>query len=64
MMHVTISHCRHRRGYADASPFIDDIPEEHRKLGWLRAKTESGMPQTRDHYLADALSEMEPLKRL
>jgi DNA helicase-2/ATP-dependent DNA helicase PcrA len=36
MHRITISHCGFRRGPALRSPFIDDIPETHRVLGWLR----------------------------
>lgn len=37
MRRVTISHCRYRRGVAEPSVFIEDIPDEHRHLGWLAA---------------------------
>ncbi len=36
MRQITISHCGFRRGPALPSPFIEDIPETHRVLGWLR----------------------------
>src|SRR5208283_4585125 len=36
MRRITISHCGFRRGPALPSPFLDDIPETHRVLGWLR----------------------------
>ena len=36
MRRITISYCGFRRGPALPSPFLDDIPETHRVLGWLR----------------------------
>ena len=36
MRRVTISYCCFRRGPVLPSPFLDDIPETHRVLGWLR----------------------------
>jgi DNA helicase-2/ATP-dependent DNA helicase PcrA len=36
MRRITISHCGFRRGPALPSPFLEDIPETHRVLGWLR----------------------------
>jgi len=39
MRRITISYCGFRRGPALPSPFLDDIPETHRVLGWLRDNT-------------------------
>ena len=57
MRRITISHCGFRRGPALPSPFLDDIPETHRVLGWLRdqhrqrgADTPRVDRQLRDHH--------------
>jgi len=47
MRRVTVSHCRYRRGYSEPSPFLDDIPEEHRRKGWLRGSEERGPTEGR-----------------
>ena len=38
MRRVTITHSEFRRGTGNASPFIADIPAEHRVEGWLRGR--------------------------
>jgi len=64
---LAISHVEFRHGYTDPSPFLDDIPEEHRHKGWLRtpsreetrreiaAKTRASL-QALDEMLARALT--------
>ena len=47
MRRVTISHCAYRRGHASPSRFLDDIPEQHRVLGWLRGPGPSARPPIR-----------------
>lgn len=46
MRRVTISHCDFRRGYTMPSPFLDDVPDQHRVNGWLR-KPGSALPRRR-----------------
>jgi ATP-dependent DNA helicase UvrD/PcrA len=47
MRRVTISHCAYRRGHASPSRFLEDIPEQHRVLGWLRGPGPSARPPIR-----------------
>jgi DNA helicase-2/ATP-dependent DNA helicase PcrA len=58
---VTISHCEFRRGYTAPSPFIEDIPEQHRVAGWLRDGETSHQDVTRR--LIDAVDGAELLRR-
>jgi DNA helicase-2/ATP-dependent DNA helicase PcrA len=64
MLRVTISHCGYRRGYGEPSPFIGDIPEAHRVMGWLRAQSKQADRRPVPCTLADAINEMELLKRV
>jgi len=63
MRRVTISHCEFRRGYAEPSCFINDIPGAHRVDGWLRGPTEN--PQrARTHATIDGAAGAALLRRL
>jgi len=59
---VTISHCEYRRGYMAPSPFIDDIPEQHRVLGWLHGGGDA-KPRHRTQPVIDAVDGAELLRR-
>jgi len=43
MRRVTITHCDFRRGYAMPSPFLADIPDQHKVAGWLRGSALSAL---------------------
>ena len=70
---LAISHVEFRHGYTDSSPFLDDIPEEHRHKGWLRtpsreetrreiaAKTRASL-QALDEMLARALTTLSAFR--
>ena len=59
---VTITHCEHRRGYMVPSCFIDDIPEQHRVLGWLRGGGDKARPH-RTAPVIDVVDGAELLRR-
>jgi len=59
---VTITHCEYRRGYMSPSRFIDDIPEQHRVLGWLHGGGDN-IRQHRTPLVVDAVDGAELLRR-
>ena len=64
MRRVTVSHCDLRRGYADASVFVADIPEQHRVSDWLRNQSPRRPPALkRRRTLVDALNDLELARR-
>jgi DNA helicase-2/ATP-dependent DNA helicase PcrA len=63
MRRVTITHCEYRRGYVSASPFINDIPDAHRVIGWLRAQEHAVSTVQPTRTLVDALNDLELLRR-
>jgi DNA helicase-2/ATP-dependent DNA helicase PcrA len=64
MRRVTISHCDVRRGHADASVFVHDIPAQHRVEGWLRNQKSAQLPAPpRRRTLVDALNDLELARR-
>ena len=63
MRRVTVTHCEFRRGYADASTFVDDIPPQHRIEGWLRSQKLNQPVPKRQRTLVDALNDLELARR-
>lgn len=63
MRRVTISYCNVRLGFADPSPFLEDIRDPHRVDGWLRNQPHHQPPPKRHRTLVDALKDLELLKR-
>jgi DNA helicase II / ATP-dependent DNA helicase PcrA len=63
MRRVTISYCNFRLGFADPSPFLNDIREPHRVDGWLRNQPHHQPQRKRHRTLVDALRDLELLKR-
>lgn len=63
MQRVTVTSADYRRGFADPSPFLGDIPEKNRVEGWLR-KQPAPLPETRPHRtLVDALNDLDMIRR-
>jgi len=60
MRRVTVSHCGFRRGYAEPSPFLADIPERNRVAGWLRGPS---LPARRPRPMLDVVEARELLRR-
>ncbi len=60
---VSVTHCSFRRGYVQPSRFIDDIPEQHRVTGWLRAQVKPGFMRQGGSRFADDLDAMELLRQ-
>jgi len=60
MRRVTVSHCGFRRGYAEPSPFLADIPERNRVAGWLRGPS---LPARRSRPVLDVVEARELLRR-
>ena len=60
---VSVTHCAFRRGYVQPSRFIDDIPEQHRVIGWLRAQVKPGFVRQGGSRFADDLDAMELLRQ-
>ena len=60
---VSVTHCAFRRGYVQPSRFIDDIPEQHRVTGWLRAQIKPGFVRQGGSRFADDLDAMELLRQ-
>jgi len=63
MRRVSVSSCDVRRGHADASQFVGDIPECNRVDGWLRKQAPRASPVRPHRTLVDALNDLELLKR-
>jgi DNA helicase-2/ATP-dependent DNA helicase PcrA len=63
MQRVSVSSCDFRRGYADASQFVGDIPECNRVDGWLRKQAPRPSPVRPQRTFVDALNELNLLKR-
>ncbi len=60
MRRVTVSHCGFRRGYAEPSPFLADIPERNRVTGWLRGPN---LPIRQSRPMLDVVEARELLRR-
>jgi len=60
---VSVTHCSFRRGYVQPSRFIDDIPEQHRVTGWLRAQARPGLMRQGGARFADDLDALELLRQ-
>jgi DNA helicase II / ATP-dependent DNA helicase PcrA len=60
MLRVSISHVEYRRGFTQPSCFIDDIPSEHRVVGWLHSQHPSP-PGSRALAELDALTLLRSL---
>jgi DNA helicase-2/ATP-dependent DNA helicase PcrA len=63
MRRVTITYCEYRRGHNGASPFISDIPDQHRVPGWLRTQSARVPVPPRTRTLVEALNDTELLQR-
>lgn len=61
---VSITHAAYRRGYAQPSCFIDDIPDEHKGTGWLRAQHTPRFARQAGGRFADDVEAMELLRQL
>ena len=60
---VSVTHCSFRRGYVQPSCFIDDIPEQHRVTGWLRAQVRPGFVRQAVSRFKDDLNAIELLRQ-
>ena len=61
---VSISHAAYRRGYAQPSCFIDDIPDEHKVTGWLREQQTPRFVRRVGGRFTDDVDAMELLRQL
>lgn len=58
---LAISHVEFRHGYARPSPFLDDIPAQHRHRGWLRTP---GREETRKVVAAKTRASLQALDEM
>ena len=61
---VSISHAAYRRGYAQPSCFIDDIPDERKVTGWLREQQRPRFMRRVGGRFTDDVDAMELLRQL